>query len=254
MELKILGSSSKGNGYVLTDGKAALIIECGVPYRDMMKSIGFNRRSVVGCLVSHKHKDHSGFINQYLDHDVMCFVSEEMSEYLPKEGHAICTHEWCAEKNDLVKIGGGFWYRPIRMEHDAVCWGFIIFHKEMGFCLFVTDTAFIPQDLSSIKFNHVMIECNYSDQVIEHRCEIGLISRQQMEHVMKGHLSYANCLDELHRLDLSECTDVTLLHLSDDNSLEDDFVKGVWENVPGVEVRSASGMAGQTVLFNKESF
>ena len=40
MELKILGSSSKGNGYVLEAKNEALIIEAGVKLLEAKKAIG----------------------------------------------------------------------------------------------------------------------------------------------------------------------------------------------------------------------
>ena len=42
MVLKVLGSSSKGNGYILDSGSEALILECGVnrkPWASMSKRL-----------------------------------------------------------------------------------------------------------------------------------------------------------------------------------------------------------------------
>ena len=41
MELKILGSSSKGNCYLLDNGNDCLMIECGIPFKDVQKAVNF---------------------------------------------------------------------------------------------------------------------------------------------------------------------------------------------------------------------
>ena len=65
MELKILGSSSKGNGYVLEADNEALIIEAGVKLLEAKKAVGFNISKVVGCIVTHQHNDHAGYVQEY---------------------------------------------------------------------------------------------------------------------------------------------------------------------------------------------
>ena len=62
MKLKILGSSSSGNCYILDNGNEALIIEAGIKLLDVKKALGWNIRKVVGCLITHQHNDHSKYI------------------------------------------------------------------------------------------------------------------------------------------------------------------------------------------------
>ncbi|HEK4983663.1 TPA: MBL fold metallo-hydrolase, partial [Clostridioides difficile] len=59
MKIKVLGSSSRGNCYLLQLKNETLILECGVSYKEILKGLDFNLKSVVGCLVTHEHKDHS---------------------------------------------------------------------------------------------------------------------------------------------------------------------------------------------------
>ena len=61
MELKILGSSSSGNCYILENEKEALIIEAGIRFIEVKKALNFNMRKVVGCLISHQHNDHAKY-------------------------------------------------------------------------------------------------------------------------------------------------------------------------------------------------
>jgi len=42
MLLKVLGSSSKGNCFILENEEESLIIECGIPFLEIKKGLGFN--------------------------------------------------------------------------------------------------------------------------------------------------------------------------------------------------------------------
>lgn len=55
MLMKCNGSSSLGNGYALIEGDEILLIECGVPAKEMLKSINYQTLKATGCLVSHEH-------------------------------------------------------------------------------------------------------------------------------------------------------------------------------------------------------
>lgn len=53
-KLTVLGSSSQGNGYLLEVGEDKLILECGVPAKEMLKLINWESKKVAGCLTSHR--------------------------------------------------------------------------------------------------------------------------------------------------------------------------------------------------------
>jgi len=55
MILEVLGSSSKGNCYILKSAKDILILEAGVNIKDIKLALNFNFRDVVGCLITHEH-------------------------------------------------------------------------------------------------------------------------------------------------------------------------------------------------------
>lgn len=54
-KLTVLGSSSKGNGYLLECEEEILIIEAGLSYKNtILPAINWEGGRVVGCLVSHR--------------------------------------------------------------------------------------------------------------------------------------------------------------------------------------------------------
>ena len=62
MELKCIGSGSKGNAYALVEKDEILLLECGMPLITVKEAIGWKISNVVGCLISHIHKDHAGHV------------------------------------------------------------------------------------------------------------------------------------------------------------------------------------------------
>ena len=55
MLVKTTATGSKGNNYALISGEEILLLECGVPAKDMLKTIDYQTSKVVGCLLSHEH-------------------------------------------------------------------------------------------------------------------------------------------------------------------------------------------------------
>ena len=58
MVLRVLGSSSAGNCYILDNGKEALVLECGVSLSKVKESVGYDISRIAGAFVSHEHNDH----------------------------------------------------------------------------------------------------------------------------------------------------------------------------------------------------
>jgi phosphoribosyl 1,2-cyclic phosphodiesterase len=56
MIVKVLGSSSKGNCYIVETATDKLIVDAGIPYKEIQKGLNFNFKGVVGTLVTHEHR------------------------------------------------------------------------------------------------------------------------------------------------------------------------------------------------------
>ena len=65
MQLITLGSGSSGNGYIIQSEHEAIIIECGMPFKDVVAALKGNVKNIVGCIVTHSHGDHARYISQY---------------------------------------------------------------------------------------------------------------------------------------------------------------------------------------------
>jgi len=237
MKLKVLGSSSSGNGYLLYNDSECLIIEAGISCKKAMVEIDYNLNIVQGCLVSHSHGDHAKFIKQYAQRGIKVYSGAETF----KDKHH---NQKVIKHKDKFKVGG-FSVIALRLTHDVPCLGFIINHKETGKIFFATDTNFIPYVIPGV--NHMMIECNYDEDVIN----TNESTPELVDRVIESHLSLKNCIMFLKEQDLRSVHNVLLLHASDLNSNTDHFKLSVNEIYPG-NVNIA--YRGLELQINKEIF
>ena len=210
MQLKILGSSSAGNCYILENNTSALIIEAGVKFSDVQRKLKFNIRKIVGVIVSHEHGDHAKYLHEFKRAGIPVFQSQECETGTKTKSNQILKH---LEK---IKIGE-FGIIPFELNHDVLCYGFYIYHDEMEGLVFITDTSFVDE---CYRFKHVktfMIECNYDDQTI---------FNNQLDHsdgfdysrkAKERHLSLESAADFLSRQDKKITEQIILLHPSSGN-------------------------------------
>ena len=236
MVLKVLGSSSKGNGYILDNGSEALILECGVSLKEAKKALCFNVRKVAGCCVTHQHNDHAGYLDKYASIFYTLALPEVFSAKAFLGSHAV-----------PVEIGrqyrmGGFLVMPFKVDHDVPCVGWLIRHPSMGLLLFATDTCMLNYTIPGL--NHIMIECNYSVDdlrmaIADHRTD-----ESQVRRLAKSHMELTSTKSFLRRNDLSNVAEVVLIHLSGNNADADRFVseiqaltgKPTYVASPGLEI------------------
>jgi len=117
--------------------------------------------------------------------------------------------------------------------HDVPCLGFIIEHPEMGKLVFITDTMMIEYKLH--KMNHIMIEANYSDEILEDNIQNGLVLPSMRERLLKSHMEIETTKGVLLANDISDINEVILLHLSVGNSNAERFCSEI-EKIAGKAV------------------
>lgn len=212
MKLKVLGSGSSGNCYLLQGEKETLIIECGLGYKEIIKGLNFNLNNVVGCLISHEHKDHCKAANELINKGIDIYASEGTFAGIEFTDITKCHRVHDIKSENLFKLGE-FAIMPFAAEHDAnEPLGFLIYHKEMGYLLFLTDSYFCRYKFKEL--NHILIECNYSMNILEERD----IPKNLKTRIIKSHFELENLKEFLKATDLKETKEIVLIHLSDGNS------------------------------------
>lgn len=224
MKVKILGSSSTSNCYLLqaNDGES-LMIECGVDFKEVKKALDFNLRNVVGCLITHEHKDHSGYVQMVLEAGINCYMSRGTKEVLG------LSHHRANILGEFAKITiGGYEVMAFDTKHDCrQSVGFLVQHKEMGLLLLATDTYYLKYIFEGL--NHIFIECNYAKDILDKNVELGIINNMLKNRTLRSHFELENVKSFLKANDLSSVRNICLLHLSDRNSDAGRFKKEIGE-------------------------
>lgn len=244
MELKVIGSGSQGNSYILSNDTDVLLIELGVKFHRIKKALNFNISKVSGALVSHCHGDHAKSIKEAVECGIDVYTGAETIDASGLKSHRLKPVE--AKKAYQV---GNFKMMPFELRHDVPCLGFMIKHKDCGKVVFITDTYYSPFRFKDV--NQWIIEANYSQSIIDSKEGYGATKDFLRNRVMSSHLSIENCLDLLSKNDLAKTNNIVLTHLSDRNSHAEQFKKSV-ENQTGKTVNVAE--TGLTIPFNLRPF
>lgn len=244
MELSVIGSGSSGNCYVLHNESEALIIELGVKWKSVLKEIGFDLSIVSGALVSHIHSDHAKSIPDACNSAIEVYTGQETIDAIDFKSHRLN-----AIPNQKAVMIGNFKVIAFPLKHDVPCKGFVINHKESGNTVFITDTYFSPWKFANI--NNWIIECNYSQEIMDGKDGYGASSTFLRNRVMSSHLSLENCLDLFKANDLSKTNNIVLTHLSDRNSNELQFKKAVEDQTLKTVYVANKGLS---IPFNKRPF
>lgn len=230
LNLEILGSSSKGNCYLIKTSKEVLILECGVNVKKILEGLNFNVSNVAGALISHEHKDHSLSANELMRKGINVYSSEGTLKSLNISGHRALK----IKSLDQIEIGG-FTVLPFDVQHDASePLGFLIHHEEFGKLLFATDTFYIKYKFD--KVDYYMIECNFSSEILGGNIYSGLVHPQLKRRLMRSHFSVENLKNFFLKSDLSTSKQIYLIHLSDSNS-DSNLFKNDIEKLTGVPVQ-----------------
>lgn len=233
MKFRCLGSGSSGNCYLLEGERECLVIEAGIKFSEVKKAIDFEVSKIVGVIVSHSHKDHFGYVKDYLKAGIPIKASQKTWGSLDFEVKI---------SDKIIRCGywyqfGGFNVTAFDCVHDVECYGFIIRHEKIGTMLFATDTEYIKYNFKSLNINHIMIECNYSQKIIDERVGSGDTVKGLRDRILQSHMEFETCKSFIQANYTPSLYNVCLLHLSDGNSNESEFKEEVKQIVgKGTEV------------------
>lgn len=214
--IKCLGSSSAGNCFIVECNGQSLVLDLGVSFVDVLSALEYRIENVVGCLVTHLHKDHSASIPNALKYALPVYSCQEVVDKY--------------KGVELLQLGekkriGEFWVQPIPIEHNVENYGYVIKHPNMGKLVFALDCARFPYKFRNV--NHWVIEANYDeDLMLAHACE-GIYSQS----ASGNHLSIEETIETLNINFTEDTKTIILAHLSDGNSDEVDFIKRVKEKL-----------------------
>lgn len=211
MKLKCLGSSSAGNCYLLTsDSGETLILDCGIPIKEIKKGLNWNVKGVVGAICTHRHQDHSKSVADIRNMGIRVF-NPALDIFLD----VVYFDDFTIRPFDLTTVDGR-WTHTNADGVECPCYGFLITHKEMGKLLYITDTELIKWRFKDI--NHILLGVNYDKDLVD-------ADNPKANHVFRGHLSIDTACDFVKANYSDSLQNVIMCHLSSENSDRDSFIE-----------------------------
>lgn len=222
MKLTCLGSSSVGNCYLLqADNGETLILDCGIPIKEIKKGLNWNVKDVVGVLCTHKHLDHSKSVKDFEDMGIPIYAL-----YLKIDYMSMNMGEFTVKPFDLTTIDGNWTHTNANGEPCPI-YGFLITHKEMGRMLYITDCELIKWKFKDI--NHILLGVNYDKDLVD-------TDNPKANHVFRGHLSIDTACDFVKANYSDSLQNVIMCHLSSENADKDSFIAKMKNVVNGANV------------------
>lgn len=227
MRFEALASSSAGNAYIVSDNDTRILLECGVSHKKLQKLSGFSLSEFHACLVTHEHKDHAKSVAELISRGMELYMSKGTADALETDAVNLVEHmeQFNIGSLDIV---------PFATFHDAAePLGYLFKSRVDGDVLaFATDTVNLRYKFPGL--NILAIEANYDKNILE-RCE--RMPEKVKHRITNSHMEIDMLCDYLRSLDLSQCRQIHLLHLSDATSHEGHFINKVARAVPpGIEI------------------
>lgn len=235
MILRTLKTGSGGNCYALI-GKGILVLDAGVPFREITKAVEYRTSDISGCLVTHIHGDHIKYASELTRAGIRVYSNQETVYAYNKGIMAL-------PERKLSRVGGfdviPFYVPHLSMEDGELVncpnFAYIIRNDELGTMLYATDFEFLPFTFRKMRLNHILIECNHMDDLVNR-------NDPNFEHVIRGHSSLGTVVEIVKANKTTDLQNIILCHLSGKNADADVMVDAVEQAAgAGVNVEIAKG-------------
>jgi len=227
IDITTIASGSKGNCYLIDDGKTPLLLEAGISIKEIRKGTGFRLGEVQGCLISHEHGDHCKAVDSIMENAIDCYMSSWTSKAIGYKAEFYARRLNIVKANEQFKIGT-WTILAFEVQHDAEePLGYLLINQAGERLLFATDTYYLKYQFKGL--THIMIECNYALDILNENIRTGRVPAVQKKRLLKSHFSLENVKSFLKANDLSKVQEIHLLHLSDRNSNAERFKREIQE-------------------------
>lgn len=220
MKFKVLASGSKGNCTVIISDEAKIIIDMGISYQTLKKSLEEDSLSLndfTGILITHCHKDHTNGLASLVKHT-------RLKVYIPMKMYDSLKE--LISRDDCIFIEDNFKINDLKIElihtsHDApASVGYIIENNNKSL-VYVTDTGYINRKYLNkmTEKDCYIIESNHDEKMLMD----GPYPRFLKERVIsdKGHLSNTTTAKYLQKIIGNNTKMIVLAHLSETNNTEE---------------------------------
>ena len=211
---KSLGSSSRGNAHLLSDGTTTIMFDCGIRYNKIEKElIGVKIDAVV---ITHEHGDHIQGLSKLIENkNVNVHCSKGTKESIISFGNI---HSWqINEMEELKPITiGGFKVTGFEVMHNSEQpFNFLIKHDSGAKIAYITDTGYI-YNIEVEDIDYLIIEANFDEDWFKDIASLPKEDRFKVQRLMsnEGHLSVQQASEFINKVKNHNTKKVILCHLS----------------------------------------
>lgn len=217
MDIKVLGSGSSGNCYRVSDGQTDILLDAGLPLKEISRKLDFHLSQISGVLISHSHGDHAKAVRDLLERGMDVYGSPETFKEIGAESPN--THEIEAMPTKCAVRIGTFNALAFDVHHDVRNYGYLIYsHATDETLVYITDTYYT--DFTFPLVTHWMIECNYILDILERNVESGALPRAVAHRIPQSHMSLETVCNLFRANDMRMSKEIYLIHMSDTNGDE----------------------------------
>lgn len=222
-----LASSSYGNAYLVSDGETTILLECGLSFKELQKKAGFELSKISACFITHEHQDHSKAAAQLLKRGIPVYMTYGTALAHPDNMDAASI----IAVGDIVQVGK-LSVKAFATYHNTLePVGYLILdmrtHEKL---LFAIDTANMNYIVPNL--DYIALECNYEQAILD---RIAAIDKWRKERIKRSHMEVNKAIAYLHKLDLSKCQRLYLMHLSAACSNASTWLARFKREFPGLE-------------------
>lgn len=192
VEVKCLATGSTGNCYILKQEGNTVILDAGCKWDKIVANQNLN--DVSFAYISHIHKDHSLNCPNLRTRGVNVLDGASVKEVIKSQIKG--------------KNGTNMAVYRIPIHHGNVNNCALVIKTRNECVLYATDFNLCEYDLSLFKFTHILVECNYLEDRVKGQ-EDAKTLRQ-----INTHMGLDGLKIFLDSLDLSQCQEIDLIHLS----------------------------------------
>lgn len=213
MQIDVLASSSLGNAYIVSDGVTSILLDAGIPYKELQAKSNFKVNEVAACFISHEHGDHSKAIKDLIKGAIDVYaLPETLSALNVIEHHR--THS--VVPNETIEIKT-LKIMPVTMHHDVPCVGYMVYSEKTNERLFfATDTYKITVNPQSI--DYLIFEVNYQKEIVNELVNQGKMESSIRARLLFSHYELSKAVKWLNKIDKSRLKRIYVAHLSSGHS------------------------------------
>lgn len=218
LKVASLGSGSKGNATIVSNGESTVMVDCGFTIKETLKrlqTLELDAHSIDAILVTHEHQDHISGVGP-LSRKFNIPVWATRGSILSGKCGALSQLHYISGFKDFSV--GSLTIVPLPVPHDArePC-QFLFKHQQQHLAILTDLGSFTPEIIEQLKScNGLLLECNHDEQMLWDGVYPERLKRRVAGQY--GHMSNKQAVDLLTKLNKNQLQLLIASHLSEKNN------------------------------------